>query len=84
MGQPRPLFRLFLVFSNKQYIFYNKSMWKNVMSIQYLVLGFKPTTFGTWVSPPITTRPGFRPLGTVTNFYSKGSSRIAHSDKYKN
>ena len=25
-GQPRPLFRLFFVFSNKQYNFYNKSM----------------------------------------------------------
>ena len=28
MGQPRPLFRLFLVLSNKQYNFCNKSMWK--------------------------------------------------------
>ena len=28
MGQPRPLFHLFLLFSNKQYNFYNKSMWK--------------------------------------------------------
>ena len=28
MGPPRPLFRLFLVFSNKQYIFYNKSILK--------------------------------------------------------
>ena len=28
MGQPRPLFRLILVFSNKQYNFYNKSMQK--------------------------------------------------------
>ena len=26
MGQPRPLFCLFLVFSSKQYNFYNKSM----------------------------------------------------------
>ena len=26
MGQPRPLFCLFLAFSNKQYNFYNKSM----------------------------------------------------------
>ena len=35
MGQPRPLFQLFLVFSNKhRYNFYNKWMWKNVMSIQ--------------------------------------------------
>ena len=31
MGQPRPLFRLFVVFSKKhQYNFYNKYMWKNV------------------------------------------------------
>ena len=28
MDQPRPLFRLFLVFSNKHYNFYNKYMWK--------------------------------------------------------
>ena len=50
MGQPQPLFRLFLVFSNKQYNFYNKSMWKNVqMSIQYLAPGFEPTTFRTWI-----------------------------------
>ena len=62
LGQPRPLFRLFSVFSNKQYKFYNKSMWKNVMSIQYPAPGFEPTTFGTWVSsPPITTRPGLPP-----------------------
>ena len=46
MGQLRPLFRLFLVFSNKQYYFYNKSMLKNVqMSIQYTALGFEPTAF---------------------------------------
>ena len=48
MGQPWPLFHLFSVFSNKQYNFYNKSMWK--MSIQYMVPGFEPTTFGTCVS----------------------------------
>ena len=35
MGHPRPLFRLFSVFSNKHYLFYNKLMWKNV----YLVSG---------------------------------------------
>ena len=45
----RPLFRLFSVFSNKHhYNFYKKYMWK--MSIQYTVLEFEPTTFGTWVS----------------------------------
>ena len=41
-GQPRPLFRLFLAFSNKQYYFYNKSMRK--MSIQYTAPGFVPMT----------------------------------------
>ena len=48
----RPLFRLFLVFSFKQYNFYNK-MWK--MSIQYTAAGFEPKT--SWhESSPITTR----------------------------
>ena len=33
-GQPRPLFRLFLVFSNKHHHkFNNKLMWKNVHSV---------------------------------------------------
>ena len=58
--QPRPLFRLFLVFSDKQYIFYNKSMWKNVMSIQYTVPAFNPRPL-KHESPPITTRPGLPP-----------------------
>ena len=58
MGQRRPLFRLFLVFSNKHYNFYNKSMWK--MSIQYTVPGFEPTTL-EHESSPITTRPGLPP-----------------------
>ena len=35
-GPTRPLFRLFLVFSNKQYNCYNKSMQK--MSNQYMAL----------------------------------------------
>ena len=55
MGQSRPLFRLFSVFSNKHYNFYNKYWWK--MSIHYMVLGFEPTTFGREYLP-ITTRPG--------------------------
>ena len=50
MDQRRPLFHLFSVFSNKQHNFYNKSMWTNVMSIQYTAPGFEPTTFGTSVS----------------------------------
>ena len=43
------LFFVFLIFSNKQY--------KNVMSIQYMVPGFKPTISQIWV----TTRPGLPP-----------------------
>ena len=50
MGPPQPLFRLFSVFLNKQYnFFYYQSMWKNVMTIQYMALGFEPTTTQTWV-----------------------------------
>ena len=50
MGQPQPLFCFFLIFSNKQYNFYNKSMWKNVqVSNQYMAPGFEPTTLETWV-----------------------------------
>ena len=50
MGLPRPLFHLFLFFSDKQYNSYNKSMWHNVMSIQYRAPGYEPTTFRMWVS----------------------------------
>ena len=46
MGHSRPLFHLFSVFSNKQ-ILQQINVKK---SIQYTVLGFEPTTFGTWVS----------------------------------
>ena len=49
MGQPRPLFGLSSVFSNKQYNFNNSLMWKNVMSIQYTEPGFEPTAPRTWV-----------------------------------
>ena len=48
MGQYRPLFHLFLDFSNKHYKFSNQLMWK--MSIQYPSPGFKFTTFWLWVS----------------------------------
>ena len=56
---PGLFYRLFSVFSNKyHYNFYNKYMRK--ISIQYMVLGFKPMTFEIWVAP-ITTRPGLPP-----------------------
>ena len=50
MGHSQPLFRLPLVFWNKQSNFYRKSMCTNVMSIQYTVPSFKPTTSRTWVA----------------------------------
>ena len=38
------------IFSSKNYNSYNKYVWKNVMTVQYLVSGFEPTTFRTCVS----------------------------------
>ena len=70
MGQPLPLFRLYLVFSNKQYNFYNKSMRK--MPIQNTAQGFKPTTSRTWVITN-TTRPGLPPSSL---YYLPGFSFI--------
>ena len=48
MGQPRPFFVYFRSFQTKITNFYYKYMWK--MSVQYMVPGFEPTTFGTWLS----------------------------------
>ena len=48
-------FIYFWSFSNKQYHFYNKSMWK--MSIQYTAPGFEPRPLEHELSL-ITTRPG--------------------------
>ena len=49
-SNPGLFFIYFRSFSNKhQYNFYNKSMWKNVNSIQYTVPGFEPTTSRSWV-----------------------------------
>ena len=45
MGQPRPLFHLFSSFQTHITIFTTNKCEK--MSIQYTVLGFEPTTFGT-------------------------------------
>ena len=50
-ANPGLFFVYFRSFSNKHYYnFYNRLMWKNVMSIQYMAPGFEPTTFATWVS----------------------------------
>ena len=45
MGHLRPLLFIFSLFQTNN--FNNKSIWK--MSIQYMVLGIKPTTLRTWV-----------------------------------
>ena len=47
---PGLFFIYFQSFSYKLYNFYNKSMWKYVMSMQYPAPGFEPTTLGMWVS----------------------------------
>ena len=57
MGHPRPLFRLFPVFSNKQCKFCNKLMWKNV----HLVSGCRDSNSQLSESPPLTTRPELPP-----------------------
>ena len=59
MGQPRPLFRLFSVFSNKQYNFYNKYMSKNIHPVYGA--GIQTHNLQKRESLPITTRPGLPP-----------------------
>ena len=77
MCQPRPLFRLFSVFSNKQYTFYNKLMWK--MSIQYLVLGFEFTTFGLWASSFNHWTREFIPFSLSLNFLSISMQKMLYN-----
>ena len=62
MGQSRPLFRLFSVFSNKQYNFYNKSMWKMSCpsSIRHQDSNPRPLEHEC---PHVTTTPGLPPKG---------------------
>ena len=61
MGQPRSLFRLFKVFSNKQYNFYNKSMQK--MSKCPSIIARRDSNRQSFEQnlSPITTRPGLQP-----------------------
>ena len=59
MRHPRPLLRLFLVFSKKQYKLDKKLMWKNVHPL--LRAGI-----GTHAFSPITTRPGLPPKSLLT------------------
>ena len=62
MGQPRPFFRLFSVFSNKLYTFYSKSMWKmsKCPSSVWQCMDSNPQPY-KHESSPITTRPGLPP-----------------------
>ena len=57
MGQLRPLFHLFSVFSNTQYIFYNKSMWKMSCPFSIWCWDSNPQPL-EHESSPITTVPG--------------------------
>ena len=63
MGHHRPLFHLFRLF--KQTLqFYNLKMWK--VSIQYMVLGFEPMAFRTWLtSHNHKTRAPARDIGVT-------------------
>ena len=76
MGLPRPLFRLFLVFSNKQYNFYNKSMWRNVHSV-----------YGAWIRTQdlsnMTTRPGLPGVTSCPNVCKSCLNNI-HNSLYLN
>ena len=58
MGQPRPLFHLFSSFQINITIFIADIYGK--MSIKYMELGFKLTTF-EHDTPPMTNRPGLPP-----------------------
>ena len=66
MDQPRPLFRLFLVFSNKQYNFTTKSMWK--MSCTSSIL--KPMTSHTWAVSHNQQTKGSRNPTNITSLIS--------------
>ena len=61
-GQPRPLFRLFSVFSNKQYNTITTNQCEK-MSIQYTAPDLNPQP-RKYESSPITTRLGLLPQGT--------------------
>ena len=65
MGQPRPLFVYFLVFSNKQYNFCTKSMWKLSKCLSSIWRwDSNPQPF-KHESSPITTRPGLLPPSSL-------------------
>ena len=71
--------------SNKIFIFFLK----NVHPVYGAELGFEPTTFCIWVSPPITIRPGIPPNITKYIFRlaessssSCGSSSIRPSSRW--
>ena len=71
MDQPPSSFTfIFFVFSNKQYNFCNKSMWKNVMSI--LFSNPRPLDHE---SPPVSTRPGLPLHGS--NFFIAWATVLA-------
>ena len=73
MGHLWPLFCLFLAFSNKQYNFYHKSMWKNV----HPVYGARIRTHNLWNMSllPQSLDQGCRPL---YNFLSLIMHQIRH------
>ena len=85
-GPTRASFLFILFFSNKQYNFYHKSMWKNVVSIQYMVPWFEPTT--SWILVVSHNHLTRAPAQIWLNFYethiSQNWVRLLHSKKIPN
>ena len=66
MGHPRPLFRLFPVFTNKQ----TEYFLQKIKKLQYPLLGFEP--MNSWIeSPAVTTRLGRAPAQHELNFQNE-------------
>ena len=70
MGQPWPLFRLFSALSNKQYNFYNKSMWKNVHPLY---------NAGIWTHD--ISYMSRHPLPLDHSFHKSSFNRPSHSEQ---
>ena len=70
MGQPRPLFRLFSVFSNKQYNFFTNQWEKMSCPFSILCQDLNPRPLER-ESPPIATRPGLPPTLMAFNYLAK-------------
>ena len=89
MGQPRPLFCLFSVFSNThQYNFYHKSIWRMswASSIRHQDSNSR---LSDYESPPLTTRPGLPQLQSSLPTHNRlkpiymGTLQVAVNSRWK-